>query len=193
MCRALRASIALARGHLEAASTGSEKALERARRRKDPQILAPALTVRATVLLAQGRREEASRLLSEALAPGSLLVTALLDLHLTATPIEFAWLVRDLGREAELVSALESVPDTPWFEGARAIAQGNYTQAIEVVVGTGAQSVEAYARLRAAQELASAGRHAESDEHLRAALVFYLSVGATRYRREGEALMAASA
>jgi class 3 adenylate cyclase/tetratricopeptide (TPR) repeat protein len=191
--RALRASIALASGQLEAASAGSEKALDRARRRKDPQILAPTLTVRGVVLLAQGRREEASRLASELLARGSVLVTALLDFHLTATPIEFAWLLRDLGREAELLSALESAPATPWLEAARAIANGDFTHAIELVVRTGAPSVEAYTRLRTAQELARAGGHAEADEQLRTALAFYRSVGATRYIREGEALLAASA
>jgi class 3 adenylate cyclase len=47
--------------------------------------------------------------------------------------------------------------------------------------------------LRAARELVSAGRRAEADEQLRRALAFYRMVGATRYVREGEALLAASA
>jgi len=52
---------------------------------------------------------------------------------------------------------------------------------------------EALARLRAAEVSAAAGRRAEADEHLQRALAFYRSVGATRYIREGEALLAASA
>ena len=52
---------------------------------------------------------------------------------------------------------------------------------------------EAYARLCAAESLAARGRRAEADEELHAALAFYRSVGATRFIREGEALLAASA
>jgi class 3 adenylate cyclase len=51
----------------------------------------------------------------------------------------------------------------------------------------------ALARLRAAQELARTGRRAEADDQLRPALHFFRSVGATRFIREGEALLAASA
>jgi class 3 adenylate cyclase len=47
--------------------------------------------------------------------------------------------------------------------------------------------------LREPSELVSAGRRAEADEQLRRALAFYRLVGATRYVREGEALLAASA
>jgi hypothetical protein len=49
--RVNRASIALARGDLERASAGSEKALNRARKMKDAQVLAPALAFRGIVLL----------------------------------------------------------------------------------------------------------------------------------------------
>jgi hypothetical protein len=41
--------------------------------------------------------------------------------------------------------------------------------------------------------LVEQGRRAEADEHLHRALAFYRSVGATRYVREGESLLAASA
>jgi len=41
--------------------------------------------------------------------------------------------------------------------------------------------------------LVEEGRRAEADEHLRRALAFYRSVRATRYIREGETLLAASA
>jgi hypothetical protein len=54
-------------------------------------------------------------------------------------------------------------------------------------------SVEAFYRLRAAEQLVVEGRRAEADDQLGPALGFYRSVGATRYVREGEALLAASA
>ena len=48
-------------------------------------------------------------------------------------------------------------------------------------------------RLRAAELLVADGRRAEADVQLQKALAFYRSVGATRYIREGEALLAATA
>ena len=51
---------------------------------------------------------------------------------------------------------------------------------------------EARARLRAAGHLVLAERRADADEQLRKALAFWRSVGATRYVREGEALLAAA-
>jgi predicted ATPase/class 3 adenylate cyclase len=184
--RTLRASLELARGELEAAAAGSEKALERARWTKDPQILAPALALRGIVLLAQGRREEASRLASEVIALGSVLVNEVAELHPTVTPIEFAWLCRDLGREAELVLALESAPSTPWMEAARAIARGDFAHSVELVARIEAPSAEAYARLRAAEELARAGRHVAASNLLGPALAFFRKVGATRYLAEAD-------
>jgi hypothetical protein len=41
--------------------------------------------------------------------------------------------------------------------------------------------------------LAAQGRRSEVDEQLRPALAFYRSVGATRYVRDGERLLAATA
>ncbi len=48
-------------------------------------------------------------------------------------------------------------------------------------------------RLIAGQEYAAEGRRAEAEAELAAALAFYRSVGATRYVRRGEALLAQSA
>ena len=51
----------------------------------------------------------------------------------------------------------------------------------------------AHARLAAAEALAADGRRADADEQIARALVFFRSVGATRYIREGEAILAATA
>lgn len=52
---------------------------------------------------------------------------------------------------------------------------------------------EAYARLRAAGQLVRKGLRSKADQQLQKALAFYRSVGAARYIREGESLLAASA
>nr|MBA2476874.1 AAA family ATPase [Actinomycetota bacterium] len=191
-CGALRALINLARGEGESALANSDRALDRARRAKDPQILAPALVVRGMVLLAAGRKQEASKLASEVLARGSFLVLALLEFLPAATPIEFAWLLRDLRREGVVLRALESAPVTPWVDAARAIAAGDFAQSVELAAQMGAAAVAAYARLRAGEAMLAAGGRAEASAQLEKALEFYRSVGATRYVRHAEALMATS-
>ena len=50
---------------------------------------------------------------------------------------------------------------------------------------------EAYARLRAAQQLVAGGPPLEADDHLAAALAFFRSVGAARDIREAESLLTA--
>jgi hypothetical protein len=57
----------------------------------------------------------------------------------------------------------------------------------------GAATEEARVRLWLAEALVRQNRRAEADTQLQRALAFYRSVGATRYIREGEALLAASA
>ena len=56
----------------------------------------------------------------------------------------------------------------------------------------GIPALTATARLRAAKPLAAAGRRTDADEQLQAALAFFRSVGATRYVRDAEALLAAA-
>jgi hypothetical protein len=57
----------------------------------------------------------------------------------------------------------------------------------------GAVTEEARDRLWLAEALIDQNRRAEADVELQRALVFYRSVGATRYIREAEGLLAASA
>jgi len=193
VCMEVRAAIALARGHLQGASADSRKALERARRTKEPQLLASALAVRAMALLAQALREEASELAAEVLARGSVLIPAMLELHPVATPIELAWLVRDLRVEADFLAARASAPASPWLDAASAIVKGDFARGVELVTHLEAPTIEAYTRLRAAEAMTAAGNHTDARGHLEPALAFYRSVGATRYIREAESLLATSA
>jgi thioredoxin-like negative regulator of GroEL len=63
---------------------------------------------------------------------------------------------------------------------------------VEIFREIGSVPEEAYARLRLAEQLVAEGRRAEADEQLRRSLAFWRSVGATRYVRRGEALLAAA-
>jgi DNA-binding SARP family transcriptional activator len=187
--RTLRASIELARGDLVGASEDSEKALARARRTKDPQLLAPALTLRSTVLLAQGKREKARNLADEVLALRPLV---LLELFPTATPIEFAWHLHDLGRQQALLAFLEHAPSIPWVEGARAIAEGRFTLAVEIAARLQVPLIQAYTRLRAGIAIAEAGDRAEARRLAEPGLAFFGGVGAKRYLAQADEVLATS-
>ena len=98
-------------------------------------------------------------------------------------------MVEDYVRLAER----ESTEHRPWIEAASLFLHGDYRRAAETYAGIGSRVDEAYARLRLAAKLLGEGSRAEGNAELQHALAFYRSVGATRYIREAEALLAESA
>jgi len=183
-CRSIRAVIRLARGDLAGAADDADKALEAGRRAKDVQVLAPALWARATVSLAQGRAEEADALASEVLAgtPSGLLEWGCM--------CDFAWLIVDLEREADLLRVLADKPPTPWTDAAAAILTGDPRRAVNVLGAMGNLAGEARARLQLADLLAREGNRSEADAVVAPAIAFYRSVEATAFLGEAERLLA---
>jgi hypothetical protein len=106
--------------------------------------------------------------------------------------IELAWLLRDLRRGEELLPILESAPPTPWVAAATAVARDELREAVDLVSGIGAPVVEAYTRLRAAEELVRSGERDAAREQFAQALDFFRKAGATHYIGRAE-LLAASA
>ena len=187
---ATRALIRLARGDTAGAVTDAELAVNVARPAGDPQIVYWTLALCSYINLAAGRRDTAVQLADEllgALNAGRRFGDAVSGL------IFLAWTLYELRRGNELVAALEGTPESKWVDAASSFAAGDLQRCADRCAEMEARPEEAYARLRAAEALASEGRRAEADEQLRTALAFYRSVGATRFIREGEALLAASA
>ena len=89
---------------------------------------------------------------------------------------------------SELVSG-----ENVWAEAARELMRGDFARAAEVYAAIGTQPDEADARLRSARAFVAAGRQTEASEQLGKTLAFYRSVGATRYLREGQALLVRTA
>ena len=77
-----------------------------------------------------------------------------------------------------------------WADATRAIARDDFIRAADVCEMIGSLPDEALCRLRAAERLADDGQQSEADEQLGRALAFYRSVGATRFIRKAEALLA---
>jgi hypothetical protein len=110
------------------------------------------------------------------------------------TLADVAWLFHDLGRAPELIEVVLD-PDpikSPWNDAARAVAHGDLVRAADIIDGIGHTAAAAYARLRAAEALAAAGREAEGAGQREGAESFYRNVGATRFVRDLEALGGAS-
>jgi uncharacterized protein HemY len=87
----------------------------------------------------------------------------------------------------------DAVLETAWNDAAHALLDRDFDKAADIFKEAGQLNDAADARLRSAEKLVRQGRRAEADSQFREALAFYRSVGATRYVREAESLLAASA
>jgi class 3 adenylate cyclase/tetratricopeptide (TPR) repeat protein len=184
--RERRADVLLARDDPDGAAVDAARALELARQAKDPQSLQPALAVQVRVELALGQLPEARRTARELLSLLASTTTAfgIMTLALNADT---------LGVREELPAVLARLPESPWTRAAAAILDGDLVRAADLIGESAWRVDEAELRLRAAEVLVAAGRGPEGDVQLQKALTFFRSVGATRYIREGERLLAATA
>jgi class 3 adenylate cyclase len=178
-CRYAQAHIRLARDDVPGALADCERAVRVAREWPAWGTLPFALAAHARVLLAVGRPSEAGDLVTETLeawrkvGPGS---------YPYAGP-DLAVVLIELGRGEELAPVVALLPlSSPWVEAANASAAGDQVRAADLYAEIGSLPDEADARLRSGRE-----------DQVRRALDFYRSVGASRYIREGEALLAATA
>ena len=186
----VRSQIRLARGRVQEAVEDTTKALAAGRVVKDPQALHTALAVHARACLAAGARaaalEAVDELLERFVAEGSQQLSASLP-DLAVATVE----LNRVDAFRQTIAALKN--QSPWIDAARAFVDGDFTAAAAIYAHIGSRPDAAYAQLRAAAALVEQGHRAEADETLSRALAFYRSVGATRYEREGEALLAATA
>jgi class 3 adenylate cyclase/tetratricopeptide (TPR) repeat protein len=174
-----RALIRAGRAH-PGATSDAERSLELSRAVRDPQQLLPTLASAAVVFFLAGDERRAEQVLVEAL--GESREPDTLGFAIVTSPW-LAWLGLTYGRESEVAEILDREEiDSPWLHAGRAVLARDFHRAADIFAEAGAPTPEAFFRLQA-------GREAD----VRAALSFYRSVGATRFVREGEALLAASA
>jgi hypothetical protein len=184
--RDTRAMIRHARGDSDGANADMARAVSFVRRMNEPQAWVSVFIHAALISLEQGRRDEADAYATEVLADPT-------HTFLNLQTVELATLTKALGRASELRLFLEDFPrPTPWHQASLAILDGDYARAADLLDELGIVSLSAQARLHAATAFAASGRQAEADAQLRPALEFFRSVGATRYVRQAEALLAAA-
>jgi hypothetical protein len=183
--RGHRAVVRLARDDIDGARADVERTFTLLERHTDPQARA-ALGPIARILL-ELDDPRAIQAALDALAvpigsgPQTVAPNFLIALDL---PREVEERIRDVLRQAEV--------RTPWVDGARAVLERRFVDAAEIYARMPFRPAEADARLRAAEQLVAEGRRAEADVQLERAIRFWRSVGATRYIRVGERLLAAT-
>jgi class 3 adenylate cyclase len=186
-----RGLIRVARGDNQGGESDAERGLAIARPIRDPQALHSALSMASLIFTLAGNERRARETVREGLEAVSGLP------HLGFVMVELqhlAWPARQLGRADEVLEVIRRERfRSPWAEVVEAAAAGDFPAAADGLARMRVVTAEAFYRLRAAEQLVEEGRRAEADEQLRSALAFYSSVGATRFVREGEALLAASA
>jgi DNA-binding SARP family transcriptional activator/class 3 adenylate cyclase len=190
-CRLERGRIRLARGDLPGAVDDADKQLAFARMATDPQVLNPALAFRARAALETGDSDQAGSYVSELLA----MLMEQAELHAVAEwSADLAAVLVGLRRETDLRDlAARTSASTPWLDAAAAFARGDFERAADQYAKIGSLPDEAFAHLRAAEQLLATGQQAEGNKQLQRAVAFYRKTRATAYLRQAEALLAASA
>jgi tetratricopeptide (TPR) repeat protein len=188
--RRARASIRHARGDDRGAHDDIGLALEIARRARDPQAILPTLSIALRIAVELERQDEVAALAGE-------LVREIADWQYGPPELvlgDALLVARPSGIFEDVRGVLEGLPrDRPWADAGWAILERRFDAGADALYEIGDVANAAYLRLLAAEQLAEDGRRAEAEGQLQKALAFYRSVGATRYIRRGEALLAASA
>jgi class 3 adenylate cyclase/tetratricopeptide (TPR) repeat protein len=175
-----RGLMRLACGDDQGAESDAEAAVEHARPLGDSQALNPDLAMAALVFVSVGNKQRTEETVTEAL--DSLRSLRHIGFGVLNSPL-LAWAALQLGREAEVVEVLEPEPfRSHWLRAALAVASRDFSAAANILGEGGFRALEAFFRLQSG-----------SEEDARRAADFYRGVGATRYLREAEAVLAASA
>jgi len=177
---AFRGLMRLARGDEQGAEADAELGVARARPLGDAQALNPDLAMAALIFASVGNKQRTDETVTEALE--SMRPLRHLGFAVMESPL-LAWAALQIGREAEVVEVLEREPfKSPWLRAALAVARRDFRDAADILGGGGFKAFEAFFRLQTGAE-----------EDVRKALDFYRAVGATRYIRQAEQLLAVNA
>jgi tetratricopeptide (TPR) repeat protein len=179
-----RALIRLGRADSDGAASDAERALDVVGSFRDPQVVQPTLAMTSHLFLSVGQERRAAGIVADAIER----LRSLPQLAYAAVELHYlTWVALAFGRAPEVAEFAARDPlDSAWLRAVSAIAAGDLGGAAGIYEEIGARTAAAFYHLQAAKQ-----RLAHS--HLDSALDFYRSVGASRYVREGEALLAASA
>jgi tetratricopeptide (TPR) repeat protein len=182
---AVRGLVRFGRGDTAGGLADHRRTLELSEQHDDPQAVLPAVTTYGLLCLLAGDQEEARMAVARVFP---------MRLAYWSSALPLAWLLSRLGYEDELARSLAEAEDLTrrsfWGRVAELIAEGRLVEAADMLDESGTHTEAALGRWFAAEQLVARGRRAEADEQLASALAFFRSVGAVRYTREAERLLA---
>jgi hypothetical protein len=171
----IRALLSLSRD-AEAAAPEAQRAEDLAREAEDPQIVTPVLAVRLRIESELGRLDDAA-------TRASALLALKPQIEFFPPGVELAFAAKGLDNAGDVRAWINAIPPkSKWNDAALRALDGDFAGAADLFFEIGSIPDEARARMRAGDP-ANVGR----------ALQFYRSVGATRYIRDAEALLEATA
>jgi class 3 adenylate cyclase len=186
--RIARARIAFARGAIDEARREASQSVERARDGRNFQSVNDPLGAAARLHAELGELDAAGALADELL--GIWEETKAVTVGESATELWYAaWCT---GREDRLRANIERGPALPWLDATGALIRRDFGAAAAILDAIGARPSAALARLWGAAWLREEQRLAEADALLEPSLAFWRAVGASRYVRQGESLLAAA-
>jgi class 3 adenylate cyclase/tetratricopeptide (TPR) repeat protein len=183
---AARANIRLARDDVIGALADARWCVDLFWPDADPAVLAPWVGWIGWMLLETEAPDEAEQSADECLA-------------LARESGPEAWfpydalLLLELGRAEHALRLQRRTRATRWSEAGERVLHGRLEEAADLYHRIGDLPAEARVRLRAAERLLADGHRAEAEDRLERSLAFWRSVGATRYMRQCEQLLSASA
>jgi hypothetical protein len=185
--RVCRARMLIAEGAVAEAVADAERAVELCRAGgRGFQFMCDPLAFRARLHTELGDLEDAAHVANELLN----LWDKTRGGHLDAWVVDLWFAVRGTGNEARLQQGIDSMQSTSWLEAVASLIRRDFDAAAERLDHMGAASAAALARLWGAEWLVEQGRRPEANVQLERSLAFWRPVGATRYLRRSESLLA---
>jgi class 3 adenylate cyclase len=181
-----RSFIRLARADAENAFEDAQRAVELTHHEEDPELQLIALQGLLLVQLETDRVPEAQVTARELLNHERTV-----KVHPALFTLAFAAERLRLKSDVQTKVDRLQIP-TRWSEASSAILANDFAAAADIFAKMGARPHEALTRFRAAQALVANDQRVEANAQLQSALAFWRSVGATRYVRKSERLLAAS-
>jgi class 3 adenylate cyclase/tetratricopeptide (TPR) repeat protein len=185
--RVCRARMLLARDAVAEAVADAARAVQLCRAGGQSfQSMCDPLAFRARLHAELGELEDAAKVANELLQ----IWTETRSGYVNAWVLDLWFAARGTGNEARLQDGIDALHSIPWLEAATSLIRRDFDAAAKQLDVMSATSAAALARLWGAEWLVEQGRRQEANLQLERSLPFWRSVGATRYLRRSESLLA---
>jgi class 3 adenylate cyclase/tetratricopeptide (TPR) repeat protein len=186
--RICRARMLISEGTIADAVADADRAVEASRGGRSFQSLCDPLAFRARLHAELGELEDAAQVVDELLDSWALTRSG----YVTEWALDAWYAARQTGRETRLQSAIDASHAIPWLEVTVLLIGRDFAAAATQLDELGAAFPAALARLWGAEWLVEDGRQPDANAQAERTLAFWRSVGATRYARRSESLLAAA-